>query len=238
LKARIEKERLIALHLAEQQRWRESVEEEKKNILHKTRLEMKVVMERINEKSEVLKDAAEQEALRIIERGKEDVRRAKAENANNVRVLEAMEVFKRTVKKDVEEKIALQEQKKLAKKKLEEAAVKRQRAEASLRAKKEAQKRKEQQQLEAKHSKFVSRENAKRRAKRMEDDDNYAIDGNVANTPSNHSYHYLTDNNNSYDSSNYSNNYDYGNDEYNENSNNCYNDGCYNDNNSIYNSNY
>ena len=34
MKARVEKERLIALHLAEQQRWRESVEEEKKNILH------------------------------------------------------------------------------------------------------------------------------------------------------------------------------------------------------------
>ena len=83
--ARIEKERLIAMHLAEQQKWRESVEEEKKNILHQTRLEMKVVMERVNEKSDVLKEAAEQEALRIIERGKEDARRAKAENAHNVK---------------------------------------------------------------------------------------------------------------------------------------------------------
>ena len=85
------------MHLAEQQRWRESVEEEKKNILHQTRLEMKVVMERVNEKSDVLKEAAEQEALRIIERGREDIRRAKAENAHNVRVLEAMESFKRTL---------------------------------------------------------------------------------------------------------------------------------------------
>ena len=175
---------------------------------------MKVVMERINEKSEVLKDAAKQEALRIIERGKEDVRRAKAENAHNVRVLEAMEVFKRTVKKDVEEKVALQEQKKLAKKKLEEAAAKRQRAEASLRAKKEAQKKKEQLQLEAKHSKFVSRENAKRRAKRMEDGNNHAIDGNVANTVSYYNnYHNLTNDNNSYE---ITNNYDYGNNGYNK----------------------
>ena len=82
------------MHLAEQQKRRECVEEEKKNILHQTRLEMKVVMERVNEKSEVLKEAAEQEALRIIERGKDDIRRAKAENAHNVRVLEVMESFK------------------------------------------------------------------------------------------------------------------------------------------------
>ena len=101
----------------------------------------------------------------------------------NVRVLEAMELFKRTVKKDVEEKVALQEQKKLAKKKLEEAAIKRQRAEASLRAKREAQKRKEEQLLEAKHSKFISRENAKRRSKRLEDNNDRVIDGNVANVP-------------------------------------------------------
>ena len=169
-KARTEKERLIALHLAEQQRWRESVEEEKTNILHQTRLEMKVVMERINEKGEVLKGAAQQEAKRIIERGKEDVRRAKSEQAHNVRVLEAMETFKRTVKKDIQTKLELQEQKKKAKKKLEEAAIKRQRAEASLRAKKEAEKRKEIQQLEAKHSKYISLENIKSRTKRIEEE--------------------------------------------------------------------
>ena len=89
----------------------------KKNILHQTRLEMKVVMERVNEKSEVLKEAAEQEALRIIERGKEDIRRAKAENAHNVRVLRKLESFKRTVKKEVQEKLELKEQKEISKEK-------------------------------------------------------------------------------------------------------------------------
>ena len=44
-----------------------------------------------------------------------------------------MESFKRTVKKEVQEKLELKEQKRLAKKRLEEAAIKRQRAEASLR---------------------------------------------------------------------------------------------------------
>ena len=160
------------MHLAEQQKWRESVEEEKKNILHQTRLEMKVVMERVNEKSDVLKEAAEQEALRIIERGKEDVRRAKAENAHNVRVLEAMESFKRTVKKEVQEKLELKEQKRLAKKRLEEAAIKRQRAEASLRAKKEAQRKKEIQQAEAKHSRYMSIESIRTRRMKEEEQKN------------------------------------------------------------------
>ena len=206
-KARTEKERLIALHLAEQQRWRESVEEEKKNILHQTRLEMKVVMERINEKGEVLKGAAQQEAKRIIERGKEDVRRAKSEQAHNVRVLEAMETFKRTVKKDIQTKIELQEQKKKAKKKLEEAAIKRQRAEASLRAKKEAEKRKEIQQLEAKHSKYISLENIKSRTKRIEEENK-----NPDVTFGSHDYYYGERNNNN---NNINNNYQqYHDDEY------------------------
>lgn len=176
------------MHLAEQQKWRESVEEEKKNILHQTRLEMKVVMERVNEKSEVLKEAAEQEALRIIERGKDDIRRAKAENAHNVRVLEAMESFKRTVKKEVQEKLELKEQKRLAKKKLEEAAIKRQRAEASLRAKKEAQRKKEIQQAEAKHSRYMSIESIRNRRMKEEEQKNQMSLHSTKNYPEGYEY--------------------------------------------------
>ena len=118
-----------------------------------------------------------------------------------------METFKRTVKKDIQTKLELQEQKKKAKKKLEEAAIKRQRAEASLRAKKEAEKRKEIQQLEAKHSKHISLENIKSRTKRIEEENK-----NPDVTFGSHDYYYGERNNNN---NNINNNYQqYHDDEY------------------------
>jgi len=141
--AKRERELLLAQQLREHQLIRERAEEAKETLLKQTRWEMKIVMDRAVEQGEIRKAAAEEEVKAIIERGHDQVRRAQADYTNNVRVLEAMEVFKRSVKKEMEDKIFMENQRKEAQKKLEEAAIKRQRAEASLRAKQEAIKKRE-----------------------------------------------------------------------------------------------
>ena len=152
--AKRERELLLAQQLREHQLIRERAEEAKETLLKQTRWEMKIVMDRAVEQGEIRKAAAEEEVKAIIERGHDQVRRAQADYANNVRVLEAMEVFKRNVKKEMEDKILIENQRKEAQKKLEEAAIKRQRAEASLRAKQEAIKKREAAVKEKKYTTY------------------------------------------------------------------------------------
>lgn len=152
--AKRERETLLAQQLREQQLIRERAEEAKETLLKQTRWEMKLVMDRAIEQGEIKKAAAEEEVKAIIERGHDQVRRAQADYANNVRVLEAMEVFKRSVKKEIEDKLLADKEKKETQRKLEEAAIKRQRAEASLRAKKEAVKQREKALKEKTYRKY------------------------------------------------------------------------------------
>eukprot|EP00945_MAST-04E_sp_MAST-4E-sp1_P000092 g92.t1 len=152
--AKEERERMLAQQLVEQQLFRDRAEEAKETLLKQTRWEMKVVMERVHEQAEVKKAAAEEEVKAILSRGHEQVRIAQSQYHQNVRVLEAMDSFKRTVTVEISKKLELENQRKEAKQKMEEAAIKRQRAEASLRAKQDAIKKKEKQLKESRGGLF------------------------------------------------------------------------------------
>ena len=169
--AKEERERMLAQQLVEQQLFRDRAEEAKETLLKQTRWEMKVVMERVHEQAEVKKAAAEEEVKAILSRGHEQVRIAQSQYHQNVRVLEAMDSFKRTVTVEISKKLELENQRKEAKQKMEEAAIKRQRAEASLRAKQDAIKKKEKQLKESRYKQYLSEKQQQDRQQQLEDDE-------------------------------------------------------------------